>query len=172
MYLSYSFLFQTNLFGRDSVVFIVTALRAGRPGVRIPVTGVLLALKNIQTGPGAQQASHFNEHRVSFPGVNWSERDVYQLPQSSVEVENLWSYTSIPSPVPSCMGVFIFLYFLSLNLSMQRAIFDVPLQLFSSSLPDLARINEQRRRHVIIWEQRSRSKGPGVRVGDNYLEKN
>lgn len=89
--------------------------------------------------PWGPTSRHFNAYGVSFPGVKWSERDIDHLLQSSVEVESVWRYTSIPFPTPSCTGR---LYFLSQNLSMQQTIFDVLLQLFSSSLPDLARINE------------------------------
>jgi len=109
VYWSYLFLFQTNFFfGRVNVVFLATALGVGRTGVRIPVARVLI-LKHVEAGPGVPTSRHFNAYGGFFPpGVKWPERDGDNLLESSVEVETVCNYTSIPCPTPSCRDVFTF----------------------------------------------------------------
>ena len=84
--------------GRDSVVAIVTELRAGRAGNRIPVAATFSAL--IQIGPEAHPASCTVGTR-SFPGENRPERGLNNPPTSNVEVkERAELYLHFPS-VPS-----------------------------------------------------------------------
>lgn len=106
------------------------------------------------------------------PGVERPECDVRHSPPTSAEVEIKWSYTATPPQHLHVRDIRTFFHFLSRNLSMQQATLDVFLKQFCSSLWGFTRLNELRRWHVIIRKQRSRFKGSGVRVGDNYLEKN
>ena len=69
---------------RDSSVSIVTVLRAGRSGDRVPVVSRFFA--PVQTSPGAHPAS-YTIGTWSFLGVKRPGRGVDQPPPSSAEVE-------------------------------------------------------------------------------------
>jgi hypothetical protein len=78
---------------QDSSVGIATALRAGRPGNRIPVEARFSA--PVQTGPGAQPASYTMGTGV-FPGVNRPGCGVDHQPHLVPRLKKERSYTSTP----------------------------------------------------------------------------
>jgi hypothetical protein len=76
----------------DSSVGIVTRLRAGRSGVRIP-TGIrdFSVFVNIQTRPGS--------HPVDIVVIAWRKaavREVKHSNPSGTKAQNEWSFTSTP----------------------------------------------------------------------------
>lgn len=172
MYWCYLFLFQTNLFGRVSVVVIHCAKgwtdRFSNPGRGSPSD-----FETCRDRPWGPTSRHFKAYGVSFLGAKWPERDVDHLLQSSVEVETVWNYISIPCPTPSCTGrLYDFLYFLSLNYQHVADYIWCTFATVQQPAVGIGTIKRNGRRHVIMWKQRSRFKGPSLRVGDNYLEKN
>ena len=76
--------------------YLLTRLRAGRFGVRIPagVTDFYL-LQIVQTACGAHPAS-ISMGTTVLLGVKQPERDVDHAPPSSTEVKNEWSFMSAP----------------------------------------------------------------------------
>jgi hypothetical protein len=50
----------------------------------------------VQTGSGTHSSSYPDSNGDSFPGVKLAGRETEHLPPLSAEVNNAWSYTSIP----------------------------------------------------------------------------
>jgi hypothetical protein len=88
---------KSDLRSRDSVVGIVTNIRTGRSGVRIPAEARDITLRQyVQTVSGSHPTSYWMVTRSSFPGVNrpWHEAD--HSPPFSGKVKNERDYTAIP----------------------------------------------------------------------------
>ena len=77
----------------------MTALRAGRSAVRIPVREKNSLLQNDQTCAGAQ-LTIYSVGTGFFLVVKRSDREIKHSLPPSVEVKNQWSYTSAP---PVCL---------------------------------------------------------------------
>ena len=78
--LLFTFLFMS----RCRVAGVVTRLRVGRPGVRIPMGERYLALvKNVQTDFGALEASCLNGYRGAFQRVKRPRGKVDHFPTCS-----------------------------------------------------------------------------------------
>jgi len=80
---------------RHSVVGIVTASRAGRSAVRIPLREKNSLLQNDQTDTGAQLTT-YSVGTGFFLVVKRPDREVRHSLPPSVEVKDEWSYTSVP----------------------------------------------------------------------------
>ena len=77
---------------RGNAVDAVTGLRAGQSNLcrerHFP--------PECEKGLWGPTSLLFNWYRGSFPGLKWPKREVGYSPISRVNVENEWSYTSIP----------------------------------------------------------------------------
>jgi hypothetical protein len=82
---------------RSCLVGIATRLRAERFGVRI-VVGVsdFSPRQNVHSASRAHQASYSVVTGVHFRDVKWPGSEVNQLPPSSAEDKNEWSFAPIP----------------------------------------------------------------------------
>ena len=78
------------------VVAIMTRLRAGRSGIRIPVRERDFLYSKCLNLLRDSSSLLLNLHRNCLSGVKRPERDVNHSPPSGVEVKNGWSYTSTP----------------------------------------------------------------------------
>jgi len=96
---------QTNLFilfretnlGRDSSVSLVTRLRDGRYGFRIPEGQVIwFFIFGTQIGSGAHPASYSMGRGVLSRGAKHPGCDFDHSPPCSYEVKNEWRYISSP----------------------------------------------------------------------------
>ena len=89
----------------DRVVGIVTRLRAGRSGFRIPIAARdFVPLQNVQTGSGAHPASSLIRTEVLPREIKRSGHKINLSYPPSAEVTNQWSYASTPSFMPSWRG--------------------------------------------------------------------
>jgi hypothetical protein len=78
-----------------SVVYVLTALRAGHSVVRIPVRVKISLLQNDQSSTGAQPTSYLMGTR-GFPGGKAAGSPVNHSPPPSAEVKCEWNSTSAP----------------------------------------------------------------------------
>jgi hypothetical protein len=77
---------------RDSVVSIVTKIRAGRCGVRIPAMGRdLPLLQDVQTITGTHPDSYSVGSGGAFFGFEIAWRDANLSPPSAAELKNAWT---------------------------------------------------------------------------------
>ena len=100
---------------RGSSVGVASSYMPGDPGFEFRWGGGKIFFsspKTLQTKPNLI----CSRYRDSFPGVKTPKREANRSSHSSVQVENKWSYTSIPPvclhgvervtlPLPSCVGI-------------------------------------------------------------------
>ena len=83
----------SQMWGRGSVLILVTRLRGGQSGIRIPAGVIYIFLLICRLW--SQISCLFIGWRGTFPGVKRLGREAYLLTSTNAEIENEWSYKSV-----------------------------------------------------------------------------